>query len=1093
MDDTDTRKLIELVQLNTESNVSVNFINILKKLAEKKENSQDFVKACTALGKFNGKQEFLNDLYLKLRSQQSGGIEKNKIIERVKLKPWEKFNIDDEDEEDSINLSGKPNINKKGTSSKIKFKKIGKGTAKKLNEFSLPAKPDSGSPLITEHPKDSNFCIPTFKTFKQEVQETHIDDNVSSSGIEDDIESDIDISDTFVEDREWYDNDDDYGNIAVDDKNAADEQDFFTSNSKVNYKDGYDNLHTEIQVNTLSIEKRKDLLPPFLKQYGEKHGVSSETVAGSLLQSSNEGIASPYKNLESDFTLNAKKGSLLVAQKRAHRQNVEKNKETSSITGTRIGEVLGIKEHFENKKKKANDSNIDQTFNDISEDIQATRRSLPIYKTRNDLLRMIRENQVIIVIGETGSGKTTQLAQYLFEDGYCQNNKIVGCTQPRRVAAMSVATRVAHEIGVEVGKEVGYSIRFEDVTSECTKLKFLTDGILLRESLVDSELDRYSCIIMDEAHERSLNTDILLGIFKALLVRRRDLKLIITSATLSASKFSQFFRGAPHFKIPGRTFPVQTIYSKHTVGDYVHAAVTEAVRIHVSTDIKSGDILIFMTGQEDIEATADCIKEKLLEVFSKKRKYTEDIDENDFEIFPIYSALPSDIQNRIFQDLHGIKRKIVISTNIAETSLTIDGIRYVIDSGYSKIKVYNPKIGLDSLVMAPISIASSNQRSGRAGRTAPGTAYRLYTEETMREDMYTQTIPEIQRTNLSNTLLLLKSLNITDVFNFSFLDPPPIQTLLASMYELWFIGAIDNSGNLSSLGKTMSKFPLPPSLSKILLISSKNGCSQEMLIIVSMLSVPNIFNRPKEQQQESDTARSRFFVPESDHLTLLNVFSQWKSNRYSHLWCTKHFLNYRSLKRANDIRIQLSKVMKKLDIPLTSSGSDWDVIRKCICSGFSHQAAKLSGLGKYIHLKTGMDVHLHPTSALFGLGDLPPYVVYHELLMTNKEYISCVTAVDPFWLVDFGPFLYDLKRIGSSSNAGHKLYGYDTEEEDSGEVDELDLRIKSVVAKRDTLINNIKKLVEEQPITTNQISNVNTKRMQTQSNVHVGFKKRRPL
>ena len=336
-------------------------------------------------------------------------------------------------------------------------------------------------------------------------------------------------------------------------------------------------------------------------------------------------------------------------------------------------------------------------------------------------------------------------------------------------------------------------------------------------------------------------------------------------------------------------------------------------------------------------------------------------------------------------------------------------------------------------------------------------AYRLYTEDTFQEDMYIQTIPEIQRTNLSNTLLLLKSLNVTDELSkFPFIDKPPLQTFLSSLYELWFIGAMDNKGQLTSLGLKMAKLPLQPSLSKILLIAVQNGCSDEMLTIVSMLSVPQVFYRPKERQKEADVARNKFFIAKSDHLTLLNVFVQWRANKFSPHWCNKHFVQYKSLVRARDIRDQLLRILVSQNIPVVSSGKDWDIIKKCICSGFAHQAAKISGLRNYVHLKTGVGVQLHPTSALHGLGDLPPYVIYHELLMTSKEYICCVTSVDPFWLMEYGGLLYDIKRVKDNQESETKgLFG-----EHYGDVvdvaeDEIDVNIKKYRALRDGVVQNL--------------------------------------
>ena len=351
-----------------------------------------------------------------------------------------------------------------------------------------------------------------------------------------------------------------------------------------------------------------------------------------------------------------------------------------------------------------------------------------------------------------------------------------------------------------------------------------------------------------------------------------------------------------------------------------------------------------------------------------------------------------------------------MATNIAETSLTLDGVKFVIDTGLCKLKVYNPKIGMDALQITPISQANANQRSGRAGRTGPGVCYRLYTDTVFRNELLDNNIPEIQRTNLANVVLLLKSLNVDNLLEFDFMDPPPQDNILNSMYQLWILGALDNTGNLTEMGRKMVEFPLDPPLSKMLIQSERFGCSQEMLTIVSMLSVPSIFFRPKGREQESDNAREKFYVPESDHLTYLHVYDQWKMHNYDQEWATKHFIHGKALKKVREVRSQLLDIMKTLKMELNSSGTDWDVVRKSICSGYFHNAAKIKGIGEYVNLRTGIPCVLHPASAIYGLGFTPDYVVYHELVMTSKEYMQCVTSVDPHWLAELGPMFFSVKQ-----------------------------------------------------------------------------------
>nr|CAH8854162.1 unnamed protein product [Trichobilharzia regenti] len=719
----------------------------------------------------------------------------------------------------------------------------------------------------------------------------------------------------------------------------------------------------------------------------------------------------PVKDPDSIMAKVAQKGSAIVKYFREQKERKRAQKKEWQLAGTRIGEVMGIKPPEEEDNWTEKSHRDTQTFADKVGDMKseavsdfATRKTiaeqrqyLPVFSVRSSLLRMIKEHQIVVIVGETGSGKTTQLTQYLHEDGYTTYG-MVGCTQPRRVAAMSVARRVAEEMNVRLGEEVGYAIRFEDCTSSSTIIKYMTDGILLRESLRESDLDPYSAIIMDEAHERSLNTDVLFGLLREVVSRRNDLRLLITSATMDAERFAQFFGDCPIFRIPGRTFPVDTQFSKTTVMDYVDASVKQAIQVHLGSPT-DGDILIFMPGQEDIEVTCELIAERL-----------GNLDEAPpLSILPIYSQLPSDLQAKIFMKAEDGVRKCVVATNIAETSLTVDGIRYVIDCGYCKLKVFNPKIGMDALQIFPISQANANQRAGRAGRTGPGVCYRLYTISQYQEEMLITSIPEIQRTNLANVVLLLKSLGVQDLMRFHFMDAPPQDNILNSMYQLWIFGALDNTGGLTNLGRQMVEFPLDPALSKLLIISCDLDCSEEILTIVSMLSVPSVFYRPKGREEESDNAREKFQVPESDHLTLLNVFTQWRKSGYSSAFCAKHFLHLKAMRKVREVRQQMKEIMEQHNMNLRSIGSDWDVVRECLCATFFHQAARIKGLGEYVNLRTGMPCHLHPTSALYGMGYTPDYVIYHELIMTTKEYMQCVTSVDGNWLAKVGPMFYSVK------------------------------------------------------------------------------------
>uniref|UniRef100_A0A8C4N743 RNA helicase n=1 Tax=Eptatretus burgeri TaxID=7764 RepID=A0A8C4N743_EPTBU len=555
--------------------------------------------------------------------------------------------------------------------------------------------------------------------------------------------------------------------------------------------------------------------------------------------------------------------------------------------------------------------------------LAAVRESLPVFPFKKELVQAVAQHQVLIVEGETGSGKTTQIPQYLREAGYTKGGIKIGCTQPRRVAAMSVAARVAVEMAVKLGSEVGYSIRFEDCTSERTVIKYMTDGMLLREFLSEPDLASYSVIVIDEAHERTIHTDVLFGLIKDIARFRPDLKVLVASATLDTTKFSLYFDDAPIFRIPGRRFPVDIYYTKAPEADYLDACVVSVLQIHVTQP--RGDILVFLTGQEEIEACCEMLQEKSRRLGSKIAELI---------ILPIYANLPSDMQAKIFEPTPPGARKVIIATNIAETSLTIDGIIYVIDPGFCKQKSYNARTGMESLIVTPCSKASANQRAGRAGRVAAGKCFRLYTAWAYKHEMEETTVPEIQRTNLGNVVLLLKSLGINDLIHFDFMDPPPHETLVLALEQLYALGALNHLGELTKMGRRMAEFPLDPMLSKMILASERYKCSEEILTITAMLSVNNaIFYRPKDKVVHADNARINFFLPGGDHIVLLNIYNQ------------------------------------------------------AVTAGFFYHTAKLTRSG-YRSVKHQQTVHIHPNSSLFE--EQHRYIIYHELVFTTKEYMRQV-------------------------------------------------------------------------------------------------------
>ncbi len=547
---------------------------------------------------------------------------------------------------------------------------------------------------------------------------------------------------------------------------------------------------------------------------------------------------------------------------------------------------------------------------------------------------------------------------------------------------MSVAKRVAEEVCCKLGQEVGYTIRFEDCTSPDTKIKYMTDGMLQREVLLDPNLRKYSVIMLDEAHERTIATDVLFGLLKKTLKRRPDLKVIVTSATLDADKFSEYFNKCPIFTIPGRTYPVEIMYSREPESDYLDAALVTVMQIHLTEP--PGDILLFLTGQEEIDTSCEILYERMKALGPSVPELI---------ILPVYSALPSEMQSKIFDPAPPGGRKVVIATNIAETSITIDGIYYVIDPGFVKQNAYDPKLGMDSLVVTPISQAQAKQRAGRAGRTGPGKAFRLYTEAAFQSEMLPTSIPEIQRQNLSHTILMLKAMGINDLLHFDFMDPPPTNTMLIALEELYALSALDDEGLLTRLGRKMADFPMEPALAKVLIYSVDMGCSDEILSIVAMLSVQTVFYRPKEKQQQADQKKAKFHDPHGDHLTLLNVYNGWKNSKFSNPWCFENFIQARAMRRAQDVRQQLVSIMERYKHQVVSCGRNTMKVRQALCSGFFRNAARKDPQEGYKTLIEGTPVYMHPSSAMFGKP--AEHVIFHTLVLTTKEYMHCTTGIEP--------------------------------------------------------------------------------------------------
>jgi len=567
---------------------------------------------------------------------------------------------------------------------------------------------------------------------------------------------------------------------------------------------------------------------------------------------------------------------------------------------------------------------------------------------------------------------------------------------------------------VELATYVGYSIRFEDKTSPETLLKFMTDGMLLREAMTDPMLSKYSVIILDEAHERTLATDVLFGLIKEVLKRRPELKMIIMSATMDAAKMQVYFENAPLLNIPGRTHPVEVFYTAEPERDYLEAAIRTVVQIHNSEG--EGDILLFLTGEEEIESACR----------SLRKESQMHPDSGELEAVPLYSSLPPAQQQKIFAVAPGPRyaggpcgRKVVVSTNVAETSITIDGIVFVVDPGFAKQKVYNPRIRVESLLVSPVSKASASQRAGRAGRTQPGKCFRLYTEKAFKQELTEQTYPEILRSNLGVVVLTLKKLGIDDLVHFDFLDPPAPETLMRALEMLNFLGCLSNEGDLTDVGDQASEFPLDPQLAMMLINSPQHKCSNEMLSIAAMLSVPMIFVRPKDVAKEADDCKAKFAHLDGDHLTLLNVFHAYKQytseGQEPGSFCYDNYVNARSMKSAENVREQLKRTMERLELQMISSDFHdkeyYPNIRKCLVAGFFMQVAHLEKSGHYLTVKDNQVVALHPSTCITHK---PEWVLYNEFVLTSKNFVRTVTQVRGEWLVDLAPQYYDTSTFPKS-------------------------------------------------------------------------------
>ncbi|HAU8293267.1 TPA: ATP-dependent RNA helicase HrpA [Vibrio vulnificus] len=635
---------------------------------------------------------------------------------------------------------------------------------------------------------------------------------------------------------------------------------------------------------------------------------------------------------------------------------------------------------------------------------------LPVSQKKDDIADAIAHHQVVIVAGETGSGKTTQLPKICAELGRGKFG-LIGHTQPRRLAARSVANRIAEEMETQLGDFVGYKVRFNDQISENTQIKLMTDGILLAEIQHDRFLNQYDTIIIDEAHERSLNIDFILGYLKELLPRRPDLKVIITSATIDPERFSNHFGGAPIIEVSGRTYPVETRYRPlggETEDDRdqlegIFDAVDELC------DEGLGDILIFMNGEREIRDTADALAKRKLK---------------DTEIVPLYARLSAGEQNKIFQPHTG--RRIVLATNVAETSLTVPGIKYVIDPGTARISRYSYRTKVQRLPIEPVSQASANQRKGRCGRVQEGICIRLYSEDDF-NSRPEFTDPEILRTNLASVILQMTALGLGDIEAFPFVEAPDKRNILDGVRLLEELGAINSNAKdpkkrLTAVGKQLARLPIDPRLARMVLEAPRFGCLKEVMIITAALSIQDPRERPSDKQQSADDKHRRFYHEDSDFLTFVNVWNHIQkqqkalSGNQFRRQCKDDYLNYLRVREWQDVYFQIHQSMREMEFKLNSEPGSYDAVHSAILTGLlSHIGMKDQEKNEY-HGARNARFHIFPGSGLFK--KQPKWVMSAELVETSKLWGRIIAKIQPEWIEPLAKHL--IKRSHSEPHWSKK-------------------------------------------------------------------------
>ncbi|MDX9958876.1 MAG: ATP-dependent RNA helicase [Spirochaetia bacterium] len=616
-------------------------------------------------------------------------------------------------------------------------------------------------------------------------------------------------------------------------------------------------------------------------------------------------------------------------------------------------------------------------------------RKLPVYDQNSRILDALKDNQVIVVESPTGSGKTTQIPVILHEAGF-SGNGVIGVTQPRRIAALSVSEFIARQMGVPMPGLVGYKMRFEDKTDQSTVVKIMTDGILLQEMKLDPSLSRYSVIMVDEAHERSLNIDFILGLLKRVLEARPEFKVIVSSATINAEVFSAYFGDCPVVKIETQVFPVTIVWDPPAVEGNPDALTDKIEQIinRVIGDRRDGDILVFLPGERAIK---DCMQ---------RLTYSE--SRNRIHIVPLYARLGKDEQERVFDKAPPGKNKIIISTNIAETSVTIDGVTSVIDSGQAKLNFYNPKTYTASLVQVPISKASCNQRKGRAGRTAPGFCYRLYSRDDF-ENRSLFTMEEIYRTDLSEVVLRMAELGITDFERFDFISKPPRSGILGAMDILNLLEALNTDRTLSTVGQMMCAFPLLPRLSRMIVeaIMKYPDVVEEVLIAAAFLSTQSPYILPPGEEMEARRAHHAFRDPAGDFVSYLRMYKAFKEARHKAKFCERSYLDERTMLEILRIKEQIEMIVHDLGVPIASGGSSEDYL--CAVSrGLIQFVCARQDRGLFSTL-TAERVQIHPGSVMYR--ENPDFIVAGEIVRTTRMYAMSVSPLNRHMLARISPLV----------------------------------------------------------------------------------------